>query len=194
MNIFARRLLVRIHPCLNISKGTVKRSFASASPHPLLEKSPWLEDPTYRRVEPPRVPRQWSMPMIAAHVPRPAYASSGGTSPWADIIPLAYPIGPDSWYDKHLEKGVRNACRTTAECLQYAVSLVKQGVTTSEIDQKVTEWALSRNFYPSSLGYGKFPGSLCTSVNNVLAHGVPNEYAIFSTIQLILVKCYSREP
>jgi len=119
------------------------------------------------------------MPLIPAHVPRPAYTSSGGKSPWADIIPLAYPIGPDSWYDKHLEKGVRNACRTTAECLQYAVSLVKQGVTTSEIEKKVTEWALSRDFYPSSLNYGTFPGSLCTSVNNVLAHGVPDEYAIF---------------
>ena len=115
------------------------------------------------------------MPRIPEHIPRPAYSSSGGKSPWADVIPLAYPIGPESWYDKHLEEGVRNACRTTAKGLQYAVSLVKPGITTSEIDRKVTEWVLSRNCYPSSLSYGTFPGSLCTSVNNVLAHGVPDK-------------------
>ena len=116
------------------------------------------------------------MPIIPANIPRPHYTETGGLSPWKDTIPLAYPIGPPEWYDKFLADGMRNAGRLAAESLQYAVSLVKPGITTREIDDKVTEWVFSHRCYPSSLNYGQFPGSLCTSVNNVLSHGVPNEY------------------
>lgn len=175
MFILPCRLVLRIHSWHNPSKAISRRCFAVAAADPSLDRAAWVEDPTYRRVKPPSEPRQWLMPEIPKNILRPHYASTGTKSPWADIIPLAYPIGPDAWYDKHLEEGLRNACRTTAECLQYAISLVKPGVSTAEIDEKVTAWAFSRNCYPSSLNYGTFPGSLCTSVDNVLAHGVPNE-------------------
>jgi hypothetical protein len=142
---------------------------------PASGNSPWAQDPTYHRIRPPKS-RQWAMPLVPANVQRPHYSAIGGKSPWNDVIPLAMPIGPPEWYDEHLADGMRNAGRCTAECLAYAVSLVKPGITTREIDRKVTEWAFSHSCYPSSLNYGGFPGSLCTSVNNVISHGVPNEY------------------
>lgn len=137
--------------------------------------APWLKDPTYHKiVSPSNV--QWTMPKIPEGIRRPHYSENGGVSPWDDIIPLALPLGPPEWYDEHLANGMKNAGRRAAESLKYAVSLVKPGITTRQIDNKLTEWAFAHNCYPSSLNYGRFPGSLCTSVNNVLSHGVPNEY------------------
>lgn len=58
--------------------------------------------------------------------------------------------------------------------LDYAHSLVKPGVTTEEIDQKVHEFIIKNNAYPSTLNYFKFPKSCCTSVNEVVCHGIPD--------------------
>lgn len=134
----------------------------------------WLSDPTYVKVTPPKS-NHWTRPVIPTDIRSPHYAENGDRSPWKDVISLADTIGPPQWYDRHMAKGMRNACRIAAECLQFAVSLVKPGITTREIDRQVTEWAFAHRCYPSSLNYGGFPGSLCTSVNNVLSHGVPNE-------------------
>lgn len=150
-----------------------RRCFSQCSAY----MSKWTEDPTYRKIEPPAgSDRRWHTPEVPQHIIRPGYVLSGGVSPWHDIIPLAYPIGPPEWHDEHLAEGMRNAGRHAAECLEYAVSLVKPGITTRAIDLKVFEWVVRRNCYPSSLNYGRFPGSLCTSVNNVISHGVPNQY------------------
>lgn len=121
----------------------------------------------------------WSMPIIPPNIQRPHYSENGGVSPWKDEIPLAYPIGPDEWYDKFLAEGMRSAGRLAAESLRYAVSLVRPGITTRDIDRKITEWAFAHGCYPSSLNYGGFPGSICASVDSILSHGVPNEYHLF---------------
>jgi methionyl aminopeptidase len=138
----------------------------------------WTKDSTYHKINPPnKDARKWTMPELPLNIIQPHYSPAGGISPWDDIIPLAYPIGPPEWYDKHLAEGMRNAGRRAAECLAYAASLVKPGITTRAIDTKIFDWAVRHGFYPSSLNYGRFPGSLCTSVNNVISHGVPNEYS-----------------
>jgi hypothetical protein len=142
---------------------------------PVLGSAPWEKDPTYRRIIPPKS-NPWTMPTIPDDVQRPHYSIEGGMSPWNDIIPLANSMAPPEWYDPHLADGMRNAGRRTAECLAYAASLVKPGITTRDIDRNVTAWAFSHRCYPSSLNYGGFRGSLCTSVNNVVSHGVPNKY------------------
>jgi Metallopeptidase family M24 len=170
------------------STASHKRCVSTRNLPSSVEGAAWLKDPTYRKISPPNS-IQWTMPTIPKDIRRPHYAESGSVSPWDDIVPLAVPIGPTEWYDKHLAKGMRNAGRHTAESLKYAVSLVKPGITTREIDRKLTEWAFSHRCYPSSLNYGLFPGSLCTSVNNVLSHGVPNEYYTQRT-HLITVNHY----
>lgn len=50
------------------------------------------------------------------------------------------------------------------------------GMTTEEIDSIVHHEIIRRNAYPSPLGYGGFPKSVCTSVNNVVCHGIPDRY------------------
>lgn len=48
------------------------------------------------------------------------------------------------------------------------------GTTTDEIDQLVHEASVDRECYPSPLNYFKFPKSCCTSVNEVICHGIPD--------------------
>lgn len=58
--------------------------------------------------------------------------------------------------------------------LDYAATVVEVGRTADEIDTLVHEFIVARDMYPSPLNYRGFPKSLCTSVNNVVCHGIPN--------------------
>ncbi|XP_033108312.1 methionine aminopeptidase 1-like isoform X2 [Anneissia japonica] len=69
---------------------------------------------------------------------------------------------------------LREACRLGREVLDIAYGAVKVGVTTDEIDQVVHEACMERNCYPSPLNYHQFPKSCCTSVNEVICHGIPD--------------------
>lgn len=73
-------------------------------------------------------------------------------------------------------ENMKVACKYAAEILDFGCSLVKPGVTTDEIDVKVHEYALNTlKVYPSPLNYMNFPKSLCTSINDVLCHGIPDD-------------------
>ena len=69
----------------------------------------------------------------------------------------------------------RNANKLARETLDYALSLALPYTTTDEIDAKVHEFIIQKNAYPSPLHYHDFPKSICTSVNNVICHGIPDE-------------------
>lgn len=71
---------------------------------------------------------------------------------------------------KSMEKAGKLAART----LEYAETLVKAGVTTLEIDQAIHEFVLSKGAIPAPLNYHGYPKSICTSVNHVICHGVPD--------------------
>lgn len=58
--------------------------------------------------------------------------------------------------------------------LDIAAAAIKPGVTTLEIDEIVHNECLKRDSYPSPLGYHHFPRSVCTSVNEVICHGIPD--------------------
>ncbi len=51
---------------------------------------------------------------------------------------------------------------------------MKPGVTTDQIDEAVHNFIIENNGYPSPYNYYKFPKSLCTSVNEVICHGIPD--------------------
>lgn len=76
-----------------------------------------------------------------------------------------------------LEK-MSKASRIAREVLDEAIAVVKPGITTDFIDQIVHEATISRNSYPSPLDYCGFPKSCCTSVNEVLCHGIPDSYCL----------------
>ncbi|KAJ1568387.1 Methionine aminopeptidase 1D, chloroplastic/mitochondrial, partial [Nowakowskiella sp. JEL0078] len=98
-------------------------------------------------------------------IKRPEYAD-GGQPHLSDEILLMMNLKK--------QNGVRSAGRLAAEILQYAGSLAVPGVTTLEIDAKVHAEITRRNAYPSPLNYFGFPKSICTSINNVLCHGIPD--------------------
>ncbi|KAJ3509702.1 hypothetical protein NMY22_g16205 [Coprinellus aureogranulatus] len=76
------------------------------------------------------------------------------------------------------ERGVREAGRLAKRVREYAGSLVKVGVTTDEIDRAVHEYIVKHGAYPSPLGYQEFPKACCTSVNNVVVHGIPDGHPL----------------
>ncbi|XP_074383506.1 methionine aminopeptidase 1B, chloroplastic-like isoform X5 [Apium graveolens] len=82
-----------------------------------------------------------------------------------------------SEYQIHNAEGIDNmraACKLAARVLDYAGTLVRQSVTTNEIDEAVHQMIIEAAAYPSPLGYGQFPKSVCTSVNECMYHGIPD--------------------
>lgn len=70
---------------------------------------------------------------------------------------------------------MRKACRLAAQTLNHVKPFIKAGITTNEIDQIVHDYTLRSGAKPSPLGYHGYPKSVCTSVNSVICHGVPDE-------------------
>jgi methionyl aminopeptidase len=62
--------------------------------------------------------------------------------------------------------------------LDAAARAVRPGVTTDSIDEVAHAEAVSRGAYPSPLNYHGFPKSCCTSVNEVICHGIPDSYVL----------------
>jgi methionyl aminopeptidase len=73
---------------------------------------------------------------------------------------------------------MRVAGRAAAEVLRLAGLKVAVGVSTDEIDEYVHELSIERGAYPSPLNYRHFPKSVCTSVNEVICHGIPDSRAL----------------
>ncbi|GAA5839680.1 hypothetical protein JCM11251_002558 [Rhodosporidiobolus azoricus] len=71
-------------------------------------------------------------------------------------------------------EGMRKACKLAREVLDIAAAAIRPGITTLEIDEIVHAEAIKRNSYPSPLNYHKFPRSVCTSINEVICHGIPD--------------------
>jgi methionyl aminopeptidase len=69
---------------------------------------------------------------------------------------------------------MRVAGRVAAQAMEAAAAVIAPGVTTDEIDRVGHEFLLDHGAYPSTLGYRGFPKSLCTSVNEVVCHGIPD--------------------
>ncbi len=72
------------------------------------------------------------------------------------------------------------SCRLAAKTLEHAAKFVRVGVSTNEIDQIVHDFILSHEATPSPLNYHGFPKSICTSINDVICHGVPDERTLQS--------------
>uniref|UniRef100_A0A3P9L612 Methionine aminopeptidase n=1 Tax=Oryzias latipes TaxID=8090 RepID=A0A3P9L612_ORYLA len=75
-------------------------------------------------------------------------------------------------------EGMRVVCKLAREVLEIAALMVKPGVTTEEIDHAVHLACIARNCYPSPLNYYNFPKSSCTSVNEVICHGIPDRRSL----------------
>jgi methionyl aminopeptidase len=102
---------------------------------------------------------------VPADIVLPPYAESG--VPMRRVEPRVK--SPD------VIERMRVAARAAAEVLRLAGEAVRVGVTTDEIDAYVHELCIERGAYPSPLNYNHFPKSVCTSVNEVICHGIPDD-------------------
>lgn len=77
-------------------------------------------------------------------------------------------------YDLETIAKIRRAARIAAQALEHVRSHAKPGVTTDALDRIGHEFLIREGAYPSTLGYRGFPKSLCTSLNEVVCHGIPD--------------------
>jgi methionyl aminopeptidase len=113
----------------------------------------------------------------------------GELSPWREVpAPIARPEyvgkrspkrfrGSDVQTPETIEK-MRIAGRLAAQATVLAGEHCQPGVTTDEIDRIVHEFLCDHGAYPSTLGYKGFPKSCCTSLNEVICHGIPDSTVI----------------
>ncbi len=73
---------------------------------------------------------------------------------------------------------MRRACRAARQVLEVAKSAIRPGITTDAIDAITHQAYINLNGYPSTLNYHGYPKSLCTSVNEVICHGIPDSRAL----------------
>lgn len=118
-----------------------------------------------RRIPPLRRGKVSPRLPVPEHIQKPPYVGSS-------ILPEI-----SSEYQMHDSEGIaqmRAACQLAARVLDYAGTLVRPSVTTNEIDKAVHQMIIDAGAYPSPLGYGGFPKSVCTSVNECMCHGIPD--------------------
>jgi methionyl aminopeptidase len=105
---------------------------------------------------------------VPASIPRPEYVGRDkprpSTDPWVQPAEI-------------IEK-MRVAGRIAARAMAAGGAAVAPGVTTDEIDRIVHDYLCDHHAYPSTLGYKHFPKSCCTSLNEVICHGIPDTTVI----------------
>lgn len=111
------------------------------------------------------VPPEIQKPDYASH-PKGKSAEEERDKLSRDVIPV---------YTAEQIEGIRAACRIGREVLDIAGRAVAVGVTGDELDKIVHNETVKRGAYPSPLNYYLFPKSVCTSVNEVICHGIPDQ-------------------
>lgn len=87
--------------------------------------------------------------------------------------PPAYE-GDDTYTEEEISR-IRASGRIASRALDAVAEMIAPGVTTDEIDRVAHEFIITHGAYPSTLGYRGFPKSCCTSVNEVICHGIPDD-------------------
>ncbi|MFI6295630.1 type I methionyl aminopeptidase [Nonomuraea sp. NPDC050790] len=104
------------------------------------------------------------MRKVPAHIERPEYV--GKKRPKTGESDVKTP---------EVIERMRIAGRLAAQALDEVGKHVRPGVTTDELDRVGHEFLLDHDAYPSTLGYKGYPKSLCTSINEVICHGIPDD-------------------
>ncbi len=105
---------------------------------------------------------------VPATIPRPEYVDR----------PSPTPFDGSEVKDEETIAKMRVACRLAAQARELVGSHVVPGVTTDELDRIGHEFLCDHGAYPSTLGYRGFPKSLCSSVNEVICHGIPDDRVV----------------
>ncbi|NDA76698.1 MAG: type I methionyl aminopeptidase [Acidimicrobiia bacterium] len=117
------------------------------------------------RIEPGVISPMRSVP---SHIVKPSYADTGDVVRWNES-PVKSP---------EIIERMRHAGQMAADILRLAGEYVKPGMTTDDIDVFVHDLTIERGAYPSPLNYHRYPKSVCTSLNEVICHGIPDSTII----------------
>ncbi|MET4062070.1 methionyl aminopeptidase [Arthrobacter sp. UYP6] len=101
---------------------------------------------------------------VPASIPRPEYVDKDAPAQFT---------GSEVKTPETIEK-IRAASKIAAQAIVEVGKHIAPGVTTDELDRIGHEFLLDHHAYPSTLGYRGFPKSLCSSVNEVICHGIPD--------------------
>lgn len=101
---------------------------------------------------------------VPAHIERPEYMFHSGP----EVVTASDIKTPET-----VEK-IRRAGRIAAQAMEAAAGAIAPGVTTDALDKIAHEYLCDHGAYPSCLGYMGFPKSICTSINEVICHGIPD--------------------
>lgn len=101
---------------------------------------------------------------VPKSIPRPHYVGRSGPKPYKG----------DDVQPPEVIEAMREAGRIASEAMHEAAKHIAPGVTTDQLDQVAHAYMLDHGAYPSTLGYRGFPKSCCTSVNEVICHGIPD--------------------
>jgi methionyl aminopeptidase len=107
---------------------------------------------------------------LPSHIMRPDYSLDGKPKN-TKVRSMAWDITPTPKGDI---QRMRVAGRYAREVLDIAIAAVQPGITTDAIDAIVHDACIERNCYPSPLNYHGFPKSCCTSINEIICHGIPD--------------------
>ncbi|WP_400998348.1 type I methionyl aminopeptidase [Agromyces sp. GXQ0307] len=102
---------------------------------------------------------------VPSSIARPEYVGRPAPSP---------NTGGDRYSPDEVER-IRAAGRVAAGAIEAAAAAIRPGVTTDELDRIAHEYVVAHGAYPSTLGYRGYPKSSCTSVNEVICHGIPDD-------------------
>jgi methionyl aminopeptidase len=102
---------------------------------------------------------------VPASIPRPEYVGKAGPRPYD---------GDDIYNASEIER-IRASGRIAAQALEAVGAAIRPGVTTEELDAIGHEFLIRHDAYPSTLGYRGYRKSLCTSINECVCHGIPDD-------------------
>ncbi|MBN9613457.1 MAG: type I methionyl aminopeptidase [Actinobacteria bacterium] len=88
------------------------------------------------------------------------------------------PYTGDNTYTEEAVERIRAAGRIASRAIDAASAAIRPGVTTDELDRIAHDYVVAHGAYPSTLGYRGYPKSCCTSVNEVICHGIPDDTAL----------------
>ncbi|WP_328309174.1 type I methionyl aminopeptidase [Actinomycetospora sp. NBC_00405] len=117
---------------------------------------------------PLRPGQQTPLRPVPPHITRPEYV--GKPAPTRSTDPWVQP--------PEVIEAMRVASKIGAQALRAGGEAVRPGVATDEVDRVVHEFLVDHDAYPSTLGYRGFPKSCCTSINEVICHGIPDSTVI----------------
>lgn len=102
---------------------------------------------------------------VPAHIPRPEYVGRPGPAPYD---------GGDVYTPEQIER-IRVAGRIAAQAIEAVAATIAPGVITEQLDVVAHEFIVAHDAYPSTVGYRGYPKSVCTSINEVICHGIPDD-------------------